>query len=39
MTNPSSGPRTKETELRVQEIINLQNVANNLSDDSLIIKV
>jgi hypothetical protein len=28
----SSDPRTKETELHVQKIINLQNVANNLSD-------
>jgi hypothetical protein len=28
----SSDPRTKETELQVQEIINLQNVANNLPD-------
>jgi hypothetical protein len=28
----SSDPRTKETELQVQKIINLQNVANNLPD-------
>jgi hypothetical protein len=28
----SSDPRTQETELQVQKIINLQNVANNLSD-------
>jgi hypothetical protein len=28
----SSDPRTKETELQVQKIINLQNIANNLSD-------
>ena len=28
----SSDPRTKETELQVQKIINLQNIANNLPD-------
>jgi hypothetical protein len=28
----SSDPRTKETELQVQKIINLQNVVNNLPD-------
>jgi hypothetical protein len=28
----SSDSRTKETELQVQKIINLQNVANNLTD-------
>jgi hypothetical protein len=28
----SSDPRTKETELQVQKIINLQNIINNLSD-------
>jgi hypothetical protein len=28
----SSYPRTQETELQVQKIINLQNVVNNLPD-------
>jgi uncharacterized protein YozE (UPF0346 family) len=28
----SSDPRTKETDLQVQKIINLQNIANNLPD-------
>jgi hypothetical protein len=28
----SSDPRTKETELQVQKIINLYNITNNLSD-------
>jgi hypothetical protein len=28
----SSDPRTKDTELQVEKIINLQNIANNLPD-------
>ena len=29
---PSSDPRTQETELQVQKIIDLQHIANNLPD-------